>query len=152
MGSIKNTIRSALFLPLASCALFSGEEIDGCMYLGSRSVDVKCINAAIEFSARNPGAYYPIKSFDSCVSSETAQRATASSTIFLGEGGQQSVRAACLFEGSDSRNYYRWEENKGRLYVRYLSCASGCVSISDLYDLEFSEEGIKATLLATKKE
>jgi hypothetical protein len=137
---------------LSACALFSGDEIEGCMYSGRRVVDVKCINDAIEFSTKNPGAYYPTKSFDSCVSAQRDSIAAASSTLFLGEGGRQSVRAACLFEGGSARNYYRWEEGKGRLYVRYLSCSAGCVSISDAYDLEFTDEGVKATLLGTLKE
>jgi hypothetical protein len=137
---------------LSACALFSNEKIDGCMYRRSRLIDVRCINDLIAFSSDNPGAEYPMKDFVSCVRRESASAPAASPTLFLDEGGGRSVKAACLFEEKNSRNYYRWEEESGRLYVRYLSCAAGCASMSDVYGIEFSDDGIKAVLLGTAKE
>lgn len=138
------------FIP--ACALFTGQQVEGCMHRRGRTVNVRCINDVLANAADNPGSGYPIKSFESCIAREFDALPVASSTLLVDEDGKQSVKAACLFEGKNSRNYYRWEENGGKLYVKYLSCAAGCISISDAYDLEFSDTGIKATLLATKKE
>jgi hypothetical protein len=132
--------------------MFGGEKIEGCMYRRGRAVNVRCINEALANASDSPGAGYPLKSFESCIAREFVAIPIASSTLLVDEEGRQSVKAACLYEGSNSRNYYRWEEGEGRLYVKYMSCAAGCISISDAYYVEFSETGVKATLLATKKE
>ena len=137
---------------LVGCTLFPGERIEGCMYRRGRVVNVRCINEILANAADNPGTGFPIRDFNACAGREFALQATASSTLFIDESVRRSVKSACLFEGRNFRNYYRWEEDTGRLYVRYLSCAAGCLSISDVYDVEFSEGGIKATLLATYRE
>jgi hypothetical protein len=138
---------------LASCALLGGEKIEGCMYRRGRPVNVRCINDVLANAADNPGSGYPAKSFESCVAREFDASPAAATTLLVDEEGRQSVKAACLYEGKNSHNYYRWEGDGGKLYVKYLSCAAGCISISDAYRVEFPEGGgIKATLLATKKD